>query len=91
MGRGTYELESTLTKRLLLENEEDSVDELNILEVVVDHVESDQSLIPHVSDAPSSQSHTTRQNSNQAELTGVNAEVLQIDQKKPCLRKRGML
>lgn len=30
-------------KRLLLENEEDSVDELNILEVVVDHVESNQS------------------------------------------------
>lgn len=30
-------------KRLLLEDEEDSVDELNILEVVVDHVVSDQS------------------------------------------------
>lgn len=31
------------SKRLLLEDEEDSVDELNVLEVVVDHVVSDQS------------------------------------------------
>lgn len=49
-----------LTKRLLLEDEEDSVDELNVLEVVVDHVVSDQSLISRVSDTPFPQMHTTR-------------------------------
>lgn len=54
-------IERRLTKRLLLEDEEDSVDELNVLEVVVDHVVSDQSLISSVSDTPFSQMHTTRQ------------------------------
>jgi hypothetical protein len=35
---------ASLTQRLLLEHEEDGVNELDVFDVVVDHVESDESL-----------------------------------------------
>jgi uncharacterized protein YifE (UPF0438 family) len=66
-----------LTERLLLEDEEDGVNELNVFDVVVDHVEGDESLFV---------SFCRSQRSTQTARTGVKAEVLQMDQYKPCLR-----
>lgn len=66
-----------LTERLLLEDEEDGVNELNVFDVVVDHVEGDESLFVRFCGS---------QRSTQTARTGVKAEVLQMDQYKPCLR-----
>ena len=76
------------TQLLLLENEEDSVNKLEVFDVVVDHVEGDSALFGQslflLTKSQISQiltRHWTR-----SKLTLVKALGLQMAQKKPCLK-----